>query len=130
MINETLSLDSTLESPAKPHQENPSSQNKAIFLVHYMKDKQNFNEKKEKNNDDKKPKQKGQNSKKIGKMNIFHNNMLDFDIVLSTLFGNEKKDNNALFRKKKSIKKTGKKKILFLKRNKKIKDIINKSKYN
>jgi hypothetical protein len=128
MINETLSLDSTLESPTKPHQENPSSQNKAIFLVHYMKDKQNFNKKKENINDDEKPKQNGPNLKKIGNIKKFHNNMLDFDIVLSTLFGNEKKDNNALFRKKKSIKKAGKKKLLFLKRNRKIKEIINKSK--
>jgi hypothetical protein len=128
MINETLSLDSTLESPTKPHQENPSSQNKAIFLVHYMKDKQNFNKKKENINDDEKPKQNGPNLKKIGNIKKFHNNMLDFDIVLSTLFGNEKKDSNALFRKKRSIKKAGKKKLFFLKRNRKRKEIINKSK--
>jgi len=48
MINETSSFDSTLESPTKPHKEKVSSQNKAIFLVHYINDNQTYNQRNEK----------------------------------------------------------------------------------
>ncbi len=129
MINETLSFDSTIESPTKPHQENPSPQNKAIFLVHYMKDKQKPNKNSKKNDNENSKQKKGPISKKIEKVKTFQNTMLDFDILLSTFFQNEQKDNNTLFRKKKSLKKNGKKKILYLKRRKHLKEIKNKSNY-
>ena len=129
MINETLSFDSTIESPIKPHQENPSPQNKAIFLVHYMKEKQKPNKNSKKIDNENSKQKKGPSSKTNEKVKTFQNTMLDFDILLSTFFQNEQKDNNTLFRKKKSLKKNGKKKIYYLKRRKHLKEIKNKSNY-
>lgn len=97
MINETLSFDSTLESPTKPHQEKNSTQNKAIFLVHYMNENQSFNPinenideeqrvlKSAKNKIRKKSKQ-GPKPKKFEKNIKCENNMLDFDGLLDALF--------------------------------------------
>ncbi len=139
MINESSSFDSTLESPTKPNKEKASSQNKAIFLVHYINDNQTFNQKNEKldKNDDgeKSPEQKiskifkkCSKKKKVCKKKINQNNMLDFDAMLESLFPTKKKENVAPSRKKKLERKKYQKKLIGNKRKRQLKEIINKSK--
>ena len=135
MINETLSFESTLESPTKPTQEKSSSQKKLIFLVHYMNDNQR-NEKIDKNG----PKQitskyknrrkskRGRMPKKLNKMIKIKNNMLDFDMLLSTLFENEKKENDSGPKKKYIIRRKHQQKLIGIKRKRQIKETKYKSK--
>ena len=140
MINETSSVDSTLESPTKPHKEKMSSQNKAIFLVHYINDNQTFNQKNEKldknGHGEKSPEQKiskifkkSTKKKKICKQNKTQNNMLDFDAMLETLFPKEKNENALMSRKNNLERKKYQKKLIGNKRKRQIKDAINKSKF-
>jgi hypothetical protein len=140
MMNETSSVDSTLESPTKPHKEKISSQNKAIFLVHYINDNQTFNQKNEKLDKnvhgEKSPEQKiskifkkSTKKKKICKKNKIQNNMLDFDSMLEALFPKEKNENVLMSRKKNLERKKYQKKLIGNKRKRQIKDAINKSKF-
>ena len=138
-MNETLSVESTLESPTKPHQQKTSPQKKAIFLVHYMNLSQpfdNINEKLDKNgygensseNKNTRISKRGRKPKKFSKMKKIHNNMLDFDLILNTLFPKKKEENGFPPMKKKFTLKKLPKKIIGHKRKRQIKDIINESK--
>ena len=138
-MNETLSVESTLESPTKPHQQKTSPQKKAIFLVHYMNLSQpfdNINEKLDKNgygensseNKNTRISKRGRKPKKFSKMKKIQNNMLDFDLILNTLFPKKKEENGFPPMKKKFTLKKFPKKIIGHKRKRQIKDIINKSK--
>jgi hypothetical protein len=139
-MNETLSLESTLESPTKPHQQKTSPPKRAIFLVHYMDLNQSFEKIKEKldknGNGENSPENKiikiskrGRKPKKFSKMKKIQNNILDFDIILNTFFP-KKKEEQPIPPLKKNLK--GKKfhrKILGHKRKRQLKEIINKSKH-
>ena len=138
-MNETLSVESTLESPTKPHQPKTSPQKKAIFLVHYMKLSQPFennNEKLDKNgygensseNKNTKISKRGRKPKKFSKIKKNQNNTLDFDLILNSLFPKKIDENGFPPMKKKITMKKFPKKIIGLKRKRYIKDIINKSK--
>ena len=136
MINETLSLDSTLESPTKPNKEKDASEKKPIFLVHYMNNDLSVNEIDEKlvkngndeelsENKKKKVWKRGRKPKKFPKIKKLQSNILDFDLLLETFF--PKKIVSPP--KTKNIKKY-KKKLIGYKRKKQINEIKNKSKYN
>ena len=138
MINETLSLDSTLESPTKPRQEKESIDKKPIFFVHYMNKELSFNEinanfvKKESGEEFSKNKNKkfwkrGRKPKKCPKTKKIQNNILDFDILLETFFPKKKVSPPKI---KHSSKKKYKKKLIGYKRKRQINEIKNKSKYN
>ena len=138
-MNETLSVESTLESPTKPHQQKTSPQKKAIFLVHYMKVNQPFDNIKDKldkngysenslENKNTKISKRGRKPKKFSKMKKNQNNMLDFDLILNTLFPQKKEENSFPPMKKKFTMKKFPKKIIGHKRKRQIKGIINKSK--
>ena len=131
MINETSSFDSTLESPTKPNKEKVSSQNKAIFLVHYINDNQTYNQKNEKldknghgenspENKITKISKRGPKPKKFGKLQKIQNNILDFDMVLATLFPKEKKENVSPPRKKNLFRKKYQKRLIGCKRKRQI----------
>ena len=136
MINETLSLDSTLESPTKPNKEKEASEKKPIFLVHYMNNDLSVNEIDEKlvkngndeelsENKKKKVWKRGRKPKKFPKIKKLQSNILDFDLLLETFF--PKKIVSPP--KTKNIKKY-KKKLIGYKRKKQINEIKNKSKFN
>ena len=136
MINETLSLDSTLESPTKPNKEKDASEKKPIFLVHYMNNDLSVNEIDEKlvkngndeelsENKKKKVWKRGRKPKKFPKIKKLQSNILDFDLLLETFF--PKKIVSPP--KTKNIKKY-KKKLIGYKRKKQINEIKNKSKFN
>ena len=136
MINETLSLDSTLESPTKPNKEKEASEKKPIFLVHYMNNDLSVNEIDEKlvkngndeelsENKKKKVWKRGRKPKKFPKVKKLQSNILDFDLLLETFF--PKKIVSPP--KTKNIKKY-KKKLIGYKRKKQINEIKNKSKFN
>ena len=138
-MNETLSVESTLESPSKPHQQKTSPQKKAIFLVHYMKVNQPFDNIKDKldkngygenslENKNTKISKRGRKPKKFSKMKKNQNNMLDFDLILNSLFPKKKEENSFPPMKKKFTMKKFPKKIIGHKRKRQIKGIINKSK--
>jgi hypothetical protein len=138
-MNETLSVESTLESPSKPHQQKTSPQKKAIFLVHYMKVNQPFDNIKDKldkngygenslENKNTKISKRGRKPKKFSKMKKNQNNMLDFDLILNSLFPKKKEENSFPPMKKKFTMKKFPKKIIGHKRKRQIKSIINKSK--
>ena len=135
MINETFSFESTLESSAKPLQEKSSSQKKLIFLVHYMNDNQR-NEKIDKNGPgeitaeykNRRKSKRGRKPKKLLKMIKIKNNTLDFDMLLSTLFENEKKENDSGPKKKFIIRRKYQKKLIGIKRKRQIKETKYKSK--
>lgn len=135
MINETFSFESTLESSAKPLQEKSSSQIKLIFLVHYMNDNQR-NEKIDKNGPgeitseykNRRKSKRGRKPKKLLKMIKIKNNTLDFDMLLSTLFENEKKENDSGPKKKFIIRRKYQKKLIGIKRKRQIKETKYKSK--
>ena len=138
-MNETLSIESTLESPTKPHQQKTPPQKKAIFLVHYMKLNQpfeNINEKLDKNgygeksseNKNTKIAKRGRKPKKFSKTKKIQNKMLDFDLILNSLFPKKKEENAFPPMKKKFTMKKFPEKIIGHKRKRQIKDIINKSK--
>ena len=138
MINETLSLDSTLESPTKPRQEKESVEKKPIFFVHYMNKNLSFNELNEKfvkeesgeelsKNKKKKFWKRGRKPKKLTKLNKIQNNVLDFDNLLDTFFPKKKVSPPKI---KQSSMKKYKKKLIGSKRKRKINEIKNKSKYN
>ena len=136
MINETLSLDSTLESPTKPNKEKEASEKKPIFLVHYMNNDLSVNEIDEKlvkngndeelsENKKKKVWKRGRKPKKFPKIKKLQSNIIDFDLLLETFF--PKKIVSPP--KTKNIKKY-KKKLIGYKRKKQINEIKNKSKFN
>ena len=140
MINETLSFDSTLESPTKPHQEKNSSQNKAIFLVHYMHENQTFNPINENIDENqrelKSPKYKirkkskrGPKPKKYSKNIKSENNLLDFDGLLEALFPKPKIEIVSPLKKKISTGKKYTKKMVGYKRKRSIKESLNKSRF-
>ena len=136
MINETLSLDSTLESPTKPNKEKDASEKKPIFLVHYMNNDLSVNEIDEKlvkngndeelsENKKKKVWKRGRKPKKFPKIKKLQSNILDFDLLLETFFSKK----IVSPPKTKNIKKY-KKKLIGYKRKKQINEIKNKSKFN
>lgn len=136
MINETLSLDSTLESPTKPNKEKEASEKKPIFLVHYMNNDLSVNEIDEKlikngndeelsENKKKKVWKRGRKPKKFPKIKKLQSNILDFDLLLETFFSKK----IVSPPKTKNIKKY-KKKLIGYKRKKQINEIKNKSKFN
>ena len=136
MINETLSLDSTLESPTKPNKEKEASEKKPIFLVHYMNNDLSVNEIDEKlikngndeelsENKKKKVWKRGRKPKKFPKVKKLQSNILDFDLLLETFFSKK----IVSPPKTKNIKKY-KKKLIGYKRKKQINEIKNKSKFN
>lgn len=136
MINETLSLDSTLESPTKPNKEKDASEKKPIFLVHYMNNDLSVNEIDEKlvkngndeelsENKKKKVWKRGRKPKKFPKIKKLQSNILDFDLLLETFFPKK----TVSPPKTKNIKKY-KKKLIGYKRKKQINEIKNKSKFN
>ena len=136
MINETLSLDSTLESPTKPNKEKEASEKKPIFLVHYMNNDLSVNEIDEKlikngndeelsENKKKKVWKRGRKPKKFPKIKKLQSNILDFDLLLETFFPTK----IVSPPKTKNIKKY-KKKLIGYKRKKQINEIKNKSKFN
>ena len=134
MINESLSFDSTLESPTKPHQEKNSNQNKAIFLVHCMNDNQTNNQingklnKNEQGNSPdnkfKKKSKRGPKPKKFEKIKKGENNMLDFDSLLDTLFPKPKIEIVSSLKKKDLSLKKYQKKLLGYKRKRTIRDCL------
>lgn len=139
MINETLSLESTLESPTKPHQQKSSHDKKAIFLVNYMDVNQSIekiNEKLDKNgngenypeNKNNKISKRGRKPKKCLKIKKLQNNILDFDILLNVLFPKKIEEKYFPPMKKKSSGKKIQKKLTGHKRKRQSKEIINKSK--
>lgn len=138
MINETLSLDSTLESPTKPRPEKESVEKKPIFFVHYLNENLSFNEINEKlvkkesgeelsHNKKKKFWRRGRKPKKCPKIKKIQNNILDFDSLLETIFPKKKVSPPKI---KQSSMKKYKKKIIGYKRKRQINEIKNKSKYN
>ena len=139
-MNETLSVESTLESPTKPHQQKTSPQKKAIFLVHYMNENQSFNPinenidedqrvlKSAKNKIRKKSKQ-GPKPKKFEKNIKCENNMLDFDGLLDALFPKPKIEIVSPLKKKISTGKKYQKKMAGYKRKRSIKESLNKSRF-
>ena len=138
MINETLSLDSTLESPTKPRPEKESVEKKPIFFVHYLNENLSFNEINEKlvkkesgeelsHNKKKKFWRRGRKPKKCPKIKKIQNNILDFDSLLETIVPNKKVSPPKI---KQSSMKKYKKKILGYKRKRQINEIKTKSKYN
>ena len=138
MINETLSLDSTLESPTKPHQEKEALEKKPIFFVHYMNNNISVNEinakfvKIESSEELSKNKKKqfwkrGRKPKKFPKSKKIQNNILDFDTLLETFFPKKKISPPKI---KNSSMKKYKKKLIGYKRKRQINEIKNKSKYN
>ena len=138
MINETLSLDSTLESPTKPHQEKEPLEKKPIFFVHYMNNNISVNEinakfvKIESSEELSKNKKKqfwkrGRKPKKFPKSKKIQNNILDFDNLLETFFPKKKISPPKI---KNSSMKKYKKKLIGYKRKRQINEIKNKSKYN
>ena len=106
MINETHSLDSTLESPSKPFQVKSSPQKRSIFLVHYSLNKSSINQINQtldinKNGSDvispkkispKKSKHGGR-AKKSAKKFEKTKNLLDFDSLLNAIFPAVKDEN-------------------------------------
>jgi hypothetical protein len=138
MLNETLSLESTLESPSKPHQSKSSSSHKSIFCVHYMGDYYPLNQNKDKINDTGKcgnlEKKVSKNSKKEHRLTKINkvknlNHILDYDNLLSKFFPPKKNDKLLKIISKKTNNKSSKK-LLGHKRSDNAKDINNKSKYN
>jgi len=140
MINETLSFDSTLESPTKPHQEKNSAQNKAIFLVHYMNENQSFNPINENIDENqrelksakykiRKKSKRGPKPKKFEKNFKSENNMLDFDGLLDALFPKPKIEIVSPLKKKISTGKKYQKKMAGFKRKRSIKECLNKSRF-
>ena len=140
MMNETLSLESTLESPTKPHQQKSSPDKKAIFLVNYMDVNQStekINEKLDKNgnvenyqeNKNSKLSKRGRKPKKCLKIKKLQNNILDFDILLNALFPTKIEENDFPKMKNKSSGKKTQKKLLCHKRKRQLKETINKSKH-
>ena len=139
MINETLSLDSTLESPTKPHQPKASDNKKAIFLVHYNNFNQELEAKKEEINENCieknilesnniKASKRGRKPKKIS-VKKSENNILDYDLILNICFPKKKEEKPFPPKKKNCTGKKFSKKMIGYKRKRQIKEITNKSKY-
>ena len=109
---ESLSFESTIESPTKPHQEKaPDENNKSLFLVQVI-------------SDNKLSEQKSQNleNKENNEIKKSSPNILNFDDILSIVFPVKKP--------KKSEKKKCEKKLLGNKKKRQVKTNINKSKNN
>ena len=121
MTNESLSIESTVESPSKPHQVTvPTKNNKSIFLVHFISNNDSY-DKKSPNLENKEPsKNADQNINLSKKLSL---NLLDFDEVLNLVLNKEKD-------KKIKPKKKYKKKLLGFKRKRLIKPKEIKSKTN
>lgn len=112
---ESLSFESTIESPTKPHQEKaPDENNKSLFLVQVI-------------SDNKLSEQKSQNleineNKENNEIKKSSPNILNFDDILSIVF--------PVKNQKKSEKKKSEKKLLGNKKKRQVKTNINKSKNN
>ena len=113
---ESLSFESTIESPTKPHQEIvPDKNNKSLFLVQVISDSKNTDQSSqnlENNNNEE--------NKEIKEIKERASHILNFDKVLSIVFPEEKI--------KKSEKKKVDKKLLGNKKKRQIKPNNNKSK--
>ena len=140
MMNETLSVESTLESPSKPHQQKSSPDKKAIFLVNYTDANQTIeklNEKLDKNgygenyqeNKNTKISKRGRKPKKCIKIKRLQNNILDFDILLNALFPKKIDENGFPPMKKNSTGKKIPKKLTGHKRKRQLKELAAKSKH-
>lgn len=136
-LNEFSSLDSTLESPSKPHPETNKENFKNIFLVHYVDEpqpskltnsKKSPKQKKRKHSSKSKKKLSKNNSKiTVQKNNEFH--LLDFDLILKNIIEPKKKILPPPIKKPNN---NSKKKLLSHKRKRfssSKKNIIHKSKY-
>ena len=112
---ESLSFESTIESPTKPHQEKaPDENNKSLFLVKVISDNKLSEQKSQNLEINENPE-----NKEIKKSPP---TILNFDDVLSIVFPEKKP--------KKSDKKKCEKKLLGNKKKRQIKTNINKSKNN
>ena len=140
MMNETLSLESTLESPSKPHQQKSLPDKKAIFLVNYTdvnQSNEKLNEILDKNgcgenypeNKNTKISKKGRKPKKCLKIKKLQNNVLDFDILLNAIFPKKIEENGFPPMKKNSMRKKTQKKLTGHKRKRQLKEFANKSKH-
>lgn len=135
-INETLSIDSTLESPSKPHSEKPPTQHKNLFLVQCLDEIRQIDpminesssiHKKTPGRKNSKIKKRGKNSKKPKKNEKIEMHMLDFDSLLKSIIAKPKKK----IRTPKVKPPCGsKKKLLGTKRKRQNKIIDSKSKYH
>ena len=122
MTNESLSIESTVESPSKPHQETvPAKNNKSIFLVHFISNGDSYN-KISPNLEIQEPSKNINQNINLGKKKL-SSNLLDFDEVLNLVLNKEKD-------KKIKSKKKHKKKLLGFKRKRLIKPKEIKSKTN
>ena len=139
MINETLSLDSTLESPTKPHQQKTINHKKPIFLVHYNNLSQELEANKEeinkncveKNNQESNSKisKRGRKPKNFSTIQKIENNILNFDLILNICFPKKKEEKPIPPKKKNLAGKKFSKKMTGYKRKRQIKEITNKSYY-
>ena len=140
MMNETLSGDSTLESPIIPHHKKSSFSKYNLFLMNYMNLNQDFNKKEEKID----KKENCQNylekiiinitkrEEKLNDLTIFtkkEDNILDFDLLLSRLFPKKKEKKISPKSTKIHIGKQFNKKLMGYKRKRQIKEVKN-NKYN
>ena len=89
MTNESLSIESTVESPSKPHQETvPAKNNKSIFLVHFISNDDSYN-KISPNLEIQEPSKNINQNINLGKKKL-SSNLLDFDEVLNLVLNKEK----------------------------------------
>lgn len=130
-LNETLSIDSTLESPTKPHSDKPSTTHKKLFLVEVLDPPQlpenipsaPLSEiKRAEDKNSKKIFKHRKKHKSINKVNIKKKNninnkkaVLDFDAILKCVLD---------FRKKEAEKQLSIKKKKSMSLNKKVKTVI------
>ena len=140
--NESISFESTLGSPSKPHQDSIVKKPKQIFLVNCVNDNISFSHNKISLSDNagKKPlKQKRPKSKQKtnqNKLSIKNNkniefHLLDFDALLKNLIIGKKKSRAKKEQKTYIIRYKDKKRLLGYKRNRLLydKNFINKSKF-
>lgn len=142
---ESLSIDSTLESPFKPDPLNGGKKLKDIFLIHSQKDapsrgdfsKESTNEGEKVNEEkNKKPKKRGRKPIKNKKIEFVSACLLDFDSLIKNLIKEKEEKTQKIITnasktekiKKMKPKKKKNKKLLGNKRKRPIKETINKNK--
>ena len=116
-INESISFESTLGSPSKPHPNDKVQKPKQIFLVNCVKDNINLNNSVEINLDLKKKKSLKSKKKKINVIkdkNIEYHHLLDFDSLFQDIIIGQNNKKSFFDRNGNDKKLIGSKRIRFI----------------